>query len=164
MAASKADLLDLPPEILTGVCQQLDLRNLIRLAGTCKRFRYGDDGLETEELPTKPPVVTALLKHVFPDGDPMHVGNNIFSKVLPPRPDRAATREEVTYQDVAAITPRAMKAGQSLFCKTADGKKFSMKIPSDLPAGMRVTAKVPFPKTVPSTRPASCPESRVAYL
>jgi alpha-tubulin suppressor-like RCC1 family protein len=52
--------------VLTDVCQQLDLRDLIRLVETCKRFRYGDGGLETVELPTKSPVVTALSELAFP--------------------------------------------------------------------------------------------------
>jgi alpha-tubulin suppressor-like RCC1 family protein len=60
-----AALLDLPLEILTNVCQQLDLQDLVRVAATCKRFRHGDCGLETEELPTKSPVVTALREHAF---------------------------------------------------------------------------------------------------
>lgn len=61
-------LLDLPLEALTGVCQQLDLRALLRAAQTCKRVRHGDGGLETLELPTKSPVVTALREHAFPGG------------------------------------------------------------------------------------------------
>jgi alpha-tubulin suppressor-like RCC1 family protein len=61
-------LLDLPLEVLTGVCEQLDFRDLIRVAATCKRFRHGDGGLETLELPTKSPVVTALREHAFPGG------------------------------------------------------------------------------------------------
>jgi hypothetical protein len=59
-------LLDLPLEVLTGVCLQLDLRDLVRVAETCKRFRHGEGGLETAELPTKSPVVTALLELAFP--------------------------------------------------------------------------------------------------
>jgi hypothetical protein len=55
-----ATLLDLPLEVLTDVCLQLDLHDLVRVAATCKRFRHGDGGLETAELPTKSPVVTAL--------------------------------------------------------------------------------------------------------
>jgi alpha-tubulin suppressor-like RCC1 family protein len=58
-------LLDLPLEMLTAVCQQLDLHDLVRVAETCKRLRLGDGGLETVELPTKSPVVTALCKHAF---------------------------------------------------------------------------------------------------
>jgi hypothetical protein len=59
---------DLPVELFSAVCQQLDLRDLIRVAETCKRFRHGDNGLETVELPTRSPVVTALRKHAFPGG------------------------------------------------------------------------------------------------
>jgi hypothetical protein len=55
----QAALLDLPLEVLTCVCQQLDLRDLVRIAETCTRFRHGDGGLATAELPTKSPVVTA---------------------------------------------------------------------------------------------------------
>jgi hypothetical protein len=47
---SAADLLDLPLEVLTCVCQQLDLLDLVRVAETCKRFRHGDDGLVTVGL------------------------------------------------------------------------------------------------------------------
>jgi hypothetical protein len=57
-------LRELPLEILTHVCQQLSLRDLVRVAAICKRFRHG--GLETMELPTESPVVTALCKHAFP--------------------------------------------------------------------------------------------------
>ena len=35
-----------------------------------------------------------------------------------------------------------MKAGEALLCKTPEGRSFSMKIPNDLPANMRITAKV----------------------
>jgi hypothetical protein len=52
-------LLDLPHELFTAVCQQLDLLDLARIAATCKRFRHGDGGLQTAELPTKPPAVVA---------------------------------------------------------------------------------------------------------
>jgi hypothetical protein len=63
MASSSPALLDLPLEMLTRVCQELDLSDLVRVAGTCKRFCHGDGGLvETLELPTKSPVVTALLE------------------------------------------------------------------------------------------------------
>jgi hypothetical protein len=61
-------LLDLPLEMLTAVCVQLDLLDLVRVAATCKRFRCGDGWLETVETPTKSPVVTALLRHAFPNG------------------------------------------------------------------------------------------------
>jgi alpha-tubulin suppressor-like RCC1 family protein len=54
--------------VLTSVCLQLDLRALVCIAETCKRFRHGDGGLETAELPTKSPVVTALREHAFPGG------------------------------------------------------------------------------------------------
>jgi hypothetical protein len=61
-------LLDLPLEVLTAVCQQLDLRDLVRVAETCKRFLHGDGWQETVELPTKSPVVTALREFAFPAG------------------------------------------------------------------------------------------------
>jgi alpha-tubulin suppressor-like RCC1 family protein len=50
---------------LTAVCLQLDLRDLVLIAATCKRIRHGDGGLETVELPTKSPVVTVLRTHAF---------------------------------------------------------------------------------------------------
>jgi alpha-tubulin suppressor-like RCC1 family protein len=62
---NEASMLGLPLELITAVCQQLDPRALVRFAATCKRFRYGEDGLETAELPTKLPVVTALREHAF---------------------------------------------------------------------------------------------------
>jgi hypothetical protein len=65
---SAATLLDLPLEVLTGVCEQLDLCDLISVVATCKRVRHGDGGLETAELPTKSPVVVALREHAFPGG------------------------------------------------------------------------------------------------
>jgi hypothetical protein len=65
---SAAALLDLPLEVLIDVCGQLDFRDLIRAAETCKRFRHGDGGLETAELPTKSPVVAALREHAFSGG------------------------------------------------------------------------------------------------
>jgi hypothetical protein len=61
-------LLELPLEVLTGVCEQLDLRDLLRTAATCTRFRHGDGGPETE-LRLTSPVVVALGKQAFP-----HVG------------------------------------------------------------------------------------------
>jgi alpha-tubulin suppressor-like RCC1 family protein len=61
----ETDLLDLPLELLTAVCQQLDLRALVRMAAVCRHFRHGDGGLETLELPTKSPVVTALRALAF---------------------------------------------------------------------------------------------------
>jgi alpha-tubulin suppressor-like RCC1 family protein len=65
---SAVALPDLPLEVLTGVCLQLDLHGLIRVSETCTRFRHGDGGLETLELPTKSPVVTALRELAFPGG------------------------------------------------------------------------------------------------
>jgi hypothetical protein len=35
---------------------------------TCKRFRHDEGGLDTVELPTKSPVVTALHELAFPGG------------------------------------------------------------------------------------------------
>jgi hypothetical protein len=61
-------LLDLPLEVLAQVCLQLNLLDLLRAAGTCRRLRNGDDGLETVELPTKSPVVTALRELAFSGG------------------------------------------------------------------------------------------------
>jgi alpha-tubulin suppressor-like RCC1 family protein len=65
-----AAVLDLPLEVLTCVCLHLDLRELIRIAETCKRFRHGDGGMETAELPTKSPVVAALRALAFSGGEP----------------------------------------------------------------------------------------------
>jgi hypothetical protein len=65
---SAAALLDLPIEVLIDVCGQLDFRDLIRVAATCKRFRHGDNEMETAELPTKSPVFPALREHAFPGG------------------------------------------------------------------------------------------------
>jgi hypothetical protein len=59
-------LLDLPLEMLTDVCHQLDLRDRVRTSETCKRLRHGDGVLEPVELPSKSPVVAALGKHAFP--------------------------------------------------------------------------------------------------
>jgi hypothetical protein len=64
-------ILDLPLELFTTVCQQLDLRDLVCVAATCKRFRHGDGGLETAELPTKSPVITALRELALPGGGPV---------------------------------------------------------------------------------------------
>jgi hypothetical protein len=50
-----AHLLDLPLEVLTAVCQYLDLQDLVRTAETCQRFRHGDVPRETVELPNKSP-------------------------------------------------------------------------------------------------------------
>jgi predicted MarR family transcription regulator len=58
-------LLDLSLEVLADVCEQLDLYDLVRVASTCKRLRHGGLGLETRELPTQSPVVTALGKRAF---------------------------------------------------------------------------------------------------
>jgi alpha-tubulin suppressor-like RCC1 family protein len=58
-------LLDLTPDILTCVCQQLAPPDLVRVAQTCKSFYRGDGGHEMAELPTESPLVTALLKHAF---------------------------------------------------------------------------------------------------
>jgi alpha-tubulin suppressor-like RCC1 family protein len=63
--AAMAALQDLPLEVLTSVCQQLDLYDLVRVAETCKRFRHGDGALEAVELPNKSPVVTALRELAF---------------------------------------------------------------------------------------------------
>jgi hypothetical protein len=62
-----ANILDLPLELLTSVCHQLDLRDLVRVAAVCARFRHG--GLATAELPTKSPVVMALREHGFSGGE-----------------------------------------------------------------------------------------------
>lgn len=51
---------------LRAVCLQLDFCDLVRVAETCKRFRYGD---RTAELPTKSPVLTAPREHAFPGGE-----------------------------------------------------------------------------------------------
>jgi hypothetical protein len=62
---ARPELLDLPLELLTTVCQLLDLHDLMRIGSTCKRLRHGDDALETAELPNKSPVVTVLQDHAF---------------------------------------------------------------------------------------------------
>jgi hypothetical protein len=51
---------------LTNVCQHLDLRDVVRASEACKRLRHGDGALETVDLPTKSPVVTALRELPFP--------------------------------------------------------------------------------------------------
>ena len=66
----------------------------------------------------------------------------VYSVVMTAEPPGGRTHEETTYQDVATHTPRAMKAGEALLCKTPEGRSFSMKMPNDLPANMRITAKV----------------------
>jgi hypothetical protein len=63
--SNSAALLDLPLDVLTAVCLQLDLRDLIRFAVACKRLRHGDGGQEPVQLPTKSPVVMALLEQAF---------------------------------------------------------------------------------------------------
>jgi alpha-tubulin suppressor-like RCC1 family protein len=55
---------ELPVELLTHVCQQLGLRDLVRVSATCKRCRHG--GLETVELPTESSVVMVLRALAFP--------------------------------------------------------------------------------------------------
>jgi hypothetical protein len=62
----KFALLDLPIDMLTGVCSKLGLRDLIRVATTCKRFRHGEGGLQTIRLPAKSPVITALCSLASP--------------------------------------------------------------------------------------------------
>jgi alpha-tubulin suppressor-like RCC1 family protein len=57
-------LQDLPPEMLSHVSRHLGLCDLVRVSRTCKLFRHG--GLQTVELPTESPVVTALQEHAFP--------------------------------------------------------------------------------------------------
>jgi hypothetical protein len=69
MSSAAATLLDLPLEVLTDVCQHLDLHDLVRISEACKRFRHGDGGLKAMELPTKSPVVTALRELAFPGGE-----------------------------------------------------------------------------------------------
>jgi hypothetical protein len=66
---NQAIVMDLPLELFTAVCLKLDLHDLVRVSETCKRFRHGEDGLETVELPTKSPVVTALREHAFSGGE-----------------------------------------------------------------------------------------------
>jgi hypothetical protein len=58
-------LLDLPLEVLTGVCLQLDLLDLVRVAEASTRLRHGDGDLDTVELPTQSPVVTVLRELAF---------------------------------------------------------------------------------------------------
>jgi hypothetical protein len=62
-------LLDLPLELLTGVCRHLNADDLLRVAKTCKRLRHGESGMETVELPSKSPVVAALRERAFADGE-----------------------------------------------------------------------------------------------
>jgi hypothetical protein len=81
-------LLGLPTEVLKAVCLKLDLLDLVRVAETCKRFRYGDpetcddndpllgsDIVETliclevwEQPHTGSPVIAALLLQASPGG------------------------------------------------------------------------------------------------
>jgi alpha-tubulin suppressor-like RCC1 family protein len=63
---ARPGMLDLPLELLTGVFLQLAIRDLNRIGATCKRLRHGDGGLETAEMLTNLPVVSALSKHAFP--------------------------------------------------------------------------------------------------
>jgi alpha-tubulin suppressor-like RCC1 family protein len=65
---ARQSVLDLPLDLFTAVCLQLDLHDLVRVAATCRRLRHGDTGLETAELPTKSPVVAALRAHAFRGG------------------------------------------------------------------------------------------------
>jgi alpha-tubulin suppressor-like RCC1 family protein len=53
----------LPLEMLAHVCRHLGLRDLARVAATCKRLRHG--GTATVERPTRSPVINALGKHAF---------------------------------------------------------------------------------------------------
>jgi hypothetical protein len=62
-----SNVLDLPLDLLTAICLQLDLFNLVRVSATCKLFRNGDGALETE-LPTTSPVALALRMLAFPGG------------------------------------------------------------------------------------------------
>jgi alpha-tubulin suppressor-like RCC1 family protein len=63
--ALELNLLDLPLEVLTAVCLQLGLQDLVRVSASCTCFRHGGVGLKMVELPTKSPVVTALREHTF---------------------------------------------------------------------------------------------------
>jgi hypothetical protein len=64
----EAALLDLPVEVLTTISLHLDLRDLVRIAKTCRLFHHGSSGsLCTVKLPTKSPVATALL--AFPGNE-----------------------------------------------------------------------------------------------
>jgi hypothetical protein len=67
MEAGRMDLLNL--DELTAVCLRLDVRDLARVAQSCKQFVHWDGGPETAELPTRSPVITALLQHAFPSGE-----------------------------------------------------------------------------------------------
>jgi hypothetical protein len=68
---NETGLLDLPLEVLTVVCLRLDLQDLVRVAAACERFRHGEGGLVSLELPTKSPVVTALRNHAIPGREPI---------------------------------------------------------------------------------------------
>jgi hypothetical protein len=67
-SGSEVGLLDLPLEVLADVCLRLGLRDILCVADTSDCLRHGDGRLETAELPTKSPVVTALREHAFPGG------------------------------------------------------------------------------------------------
>jgi hypothetical protein len=60
-------MLDLVLELVLDACAQLGLRDLVRIAAVCRRFRHG--AMETVELSTDSAVVTALRQHAFPGGD-----------------------------------------------------------------------------------------------
>jgi alpha-tubulin suppressor-like RCC1 family protein len=60
-------LQDLLLEVLTHVCRQLELADLMRISQCCKRFRQGE--LETAELPAEAPVVAVLCELAFPHLD-----------------------------------------------------------------------------------------------
>jgi hypothetical protein len=68
MSAPELVLQDLPLKVLTHVCQQLGLVDLVRVARSCKGVRHGvrHGRLATVELPTKSPVVSVLQQHAFP--------------------------------------------------------------------------------------------------
>jgi hypothetical protein len=56
-------------EVLTDVCQHLDLCALVGVAQACKRLRHGDSWVESVDLPTRSPVVPALCTHTFTGGE-----------------------------------------------------------------------------------------------
>jgi hypothetical protein len=47
-------------EVLTKVCQHLELRDLVRVAVSCQLFREGGP-----HSPIKPPVITVLCTRAF---------------------------------------------------------------------------------------------------
>jgi hypothetical protein len=63
---NETGLLDFPLEVFTVVCLRLDLLDLVCVAAACKCFQHGEGGLDSVELPTKSPVVTALREHAHP--------------------------------------------------------------------------------------------------